>query len=257
MTHCPRRFHGALIVLFSLPGSAVLAADAHSLSGTAWVLADLPGRALVKDASVTLQFMKGTVSGSDGCNRFSGHYSAKKSTLKVSAQMAATLMACPAEVTAQAKAFIAALTGTSSYRIADDTLELLSAGGEVRAALKAQSQALGGSAWRATAINNGKQAVVSVLSETSVTMSFGMDGRVSGSAGCNNYSGPYKSEGASLSFGAAALTRKMCARPDGVMEQEQQFVKALGTVATHRIEGNRLELRTAEGAIALLFTRAD
>ena len=35
------------------------------------------------------------------------------------------------------------------------------------------------------------------------------------------------------------------------MEQEQQFLKALESVATIRQEGERAELRTADGALAM------
>ncbi len=40
------------------------------------------------------------------------------------------------------------------------------------------------------------------------------------------------------------------------MEQESQYLAALGTAATYRIEGERLELRTAEGALAADFVAA-
>jgi len=40
-----------------------------------------------------------------------------------------------------------------------------------------------------------------------------------------------------------------------VMEQEQQFLKALETVATVSQEGNRLELRRADGALAVTLAR--
>jgi hypothetical protein len=39
------------------------------------------------------------------------------------------------------------------------------------------------------------------------------------------------------------------------MEQEHAFFKALETAATARIEGNQLELRTADGALALSLER--
>jgi heat shock protein HslJ len=48
----------------------------------------------------------------------------------------------------------------------------------------------------------------------------------------------------------------MCAEPDRIMEQEQQFLRALTTVATARQEGSRLELRTAEEALAVSLTAA-
>ena len=40
------------------------------------------------------------------------------------------------------------------------------------------------------------------------------------------------------------------------MEQEQAFLKALATARSARFEGDRLELRTEDGALAASFTRA-
>lgn len=116
---------------------------------------------------------------------------------------------------------------------------------------------LPGTSWRVTGINNGRQAVVSVLEDTQVTLQFDREGRVAGSAGCNRYTAGYTAEGTSLRIGQAAVTRMACARPDGAMAQEQQFLAALATVTTARIEGDRLELRTSDGALAVGATRAD
>jgi heat shock protein HslJ len=49
----------------------------------------------------------------------------------------------------------------------------------------------------------------------------------------------------------------MCAHPQGVMAQEAAFLKALDRVATARIEGDRLELRCAEGALIVTATLAE
>lgn len=251
MTTRPWTIPAAAAALCMAASMMAPAADAPSLDGTAWVLADLPGRALVKGTTATAQFAGNRLSGSDGCNSYSGTYTVKDSMLQVTSPLAATLRACPPDVTTQATSFMAVLTGAHSYRIRGGKLQLLSASGEVQATMAPQPQSLTGTSWQASGINNGKQAVVSLLQGTSVTMSFGADGRVSGSAGCNTYSAQYKSEGANLSFGQAGVTRKMCASPEGIMEQEQQFLRALATVATMRRDGDRLELRTADGAIAL------
>ncbi len=40
------------------------------------------------------------------------------------------------------------------------------------------------------------------------------------------------------------------------MEQESQYLAALGTAATYRLEADRLDLRTAEGARAADFVVA-
>jgi heat shock protein HslJ len=235
-----------------LTGCISVAPDtgAPSLDGTAWVLSSLPGRTLVPGEKPTLRFDTGRASGTDGCNRYTTSYTATGGGLKFDAAGAATMMACAPEIMDQARAFTASLAATSGYRVVDGGLQLLAQDGAVLASLAAQSQALAGTSWRVTGYNNGRQAVVSVLAGTQLTMAFAADGRVSGSAGCNNFMGTYTVSGSSLQFGPAATTRMMCSQP-GVMEQEQQFLKAVESVAAIRQEGGQAELRTADGALAV------
>jgi heat shock protein HslJ len=230
-------------------------ADASTLEGTAWVLAELPGRTLVLPRNVTLRFEAGRVRGRDGCNHYTVPYKASGSTIQVGPGGVSTEMACPPEVMEQATVFMAGLTGARSYRIDGDQLRLLAPDGKLLVRLAAQAQGVAGTSWRVTGYNNGKQAVVSVLGGTTLSMAFSADGKVSGSGGCNDYSGTYQSSDAALSFGPTATTRKMCAQPERIMEQEQLFLKALGTVATARQDGDRLELRTATGALAVSLIR--
>jgi heat shock protein HslJ len=53
---------------------------------------------------------------------------------------------------------------------------------------------------------------------------------VSGSAGCNNYSGTLTTEGDHFIIGNILTTRMACGEPAGVMEQEQAFLTALEAV---------------------------
>ena len=81
---------------------------------------------------------------------------------------------------------------------------------------------------------------------TRVTLLFGDDGRLSGSASCNSYSATYTLTGEGLTVGPAAATRKACA--PAWMAQEAAFLAALGSV--RRIEmtaGGSLVLHTADG----------
>jgi heat shock protein HslJ len=159
-------------------------------------------------------------------------------------------MACPPEVMEAAAAFMTALSGARSYRVQDGRLQLQDGDGTVLATLDAQQQTLAGTSWEAIGVNNGKGGVVSIATEATITLDFSADGRVSGSAGCNRYTGTWTAEGATVAFGPAAATRRMC--PDqAVMEQEQNFLTALGTVRSMRMEGDRLELRAADGALAI------
>lgn len=231
-------------------------ADPDPLDGSAWVLAAVTGRQVPGGATVTLQFADGRLSGSDGCNRFAGSYSTSGSAIEVSPQLASTQMACPEDVEAEARAFIAALAAAKGYRIDGARLLLLSGDGTTLATLAAQSLLLEGTSWHAIGINNGRQAVQSVANGTTVTLSFGAGGDASGSAGCNHYSGRYQASGSSISIGGIAVTEMHCAEPEGVMEQEQAYLKALATARSVRFEGDRLELRTEDGALAASFSRA-
>ena len=229
------------------------ASDASAIDGTAWVLAALPGQTVAGRAA-TLRFEGGRAQGHDGCNRFTTPYTASGSTLEVSSPGASTLMACPPELAPQAEAFRAALAGARAWRIEKGQLELLAGDGRVLASFAPQPSDLTGTSWNATAINNGKQAVASVVADSTVTLEFLTDGKAAGSAGCNRYTATWAADGSKLTFGPAAATRKMCVRPE-VMQQEQNFLAALGSVAAARFEGDRLELRTAAGALALVFER--
>jgi len=247
----------ALLALIAAGCSAVSAGSNASpvLDGSAWVLSDLPGKALVPESSSTLQFTAGRASGSDSCNRFAGTYTQDKSALSFG-QLVSTQMACTAEVMAQARAVTTALSSTRSHRSSADSLELLGADGKILAVYKAQSMQLTGTEWTATGINNGKGGVASLVAGSTVTLAFGADGRASGSAGCNRYTARYEPARDTLKFGTAAATRMMCMTA-GVMEQEQAFLDALGKVATFRMEGDRLELRAADGALAASFRRVN
>ena len=201
-------------------------------------------------APITLQFEDGQVQGSDGCNRFSAPYTSRGSTLEVSAHGTATQMACPPEVMQQAETFTAALAAAQRYRVAGARLKLFAADGAVLATFTAQTLALAATSWLVTGINNGKSAVVSVHTDSTITIAFTAERRASGSAGCNRYTADYSSAGSHLRFSAPAATRKFCAEA-GLMDQERRFMNALAAVYSMHLEGDRLELRSADGALQI------
>ena len=79
-------------------------------------------------------------------------------------------------------------------------------------------------------------------------------GRVIGSSGCNHLTGSYTLAGEQLTFGQVAGTRMACS--DG-MDVEGAFYKALGEVASWRIEGGTLELLDAAGVSIAQFESRD
>lgn len=227
-----------------------------ALNDTAWVLAALPGTATPHAATPTLRFDTGRVQGSDGCNRFGAPYTGANGRLQISPNGFSTQMACPEPVSRLAASFNAALAKAQGYRIDGKTLLLLDAAGATLASFVAQGTELAGTAWQVTAYNNGKQAVVGVTTGSTITLEFIPEGRVRGSGGCNHFSGGYTSSADQLTIGPVGATRRACTEPEGVMAQETAFLRALESVASARREGDRLELRTATGALAVTMIPA-
>ncbi len=233
-------------------------ADMKTLEGITWRLASVAHtdgqlRAVPNSVEATATFASGSMSGSGGCNRYIASYAVDNGKLTIGLA-ASTMMACPKPQTAVEQPFMAALAATMAYQIEDGQLSLLGAGGQKIATFKVQQPvALKGVTWRATVYNNGRGAAVSLIDGSKITATFGADGALSGSAGCNRYRAAYVTQESAMIIQAPTTTRKTCSRPDGVMRQESEYLKALPTAATYAIQGRQLELRTAEGALVALF----
>ncbi len=119
------------------------------------------------------------------------------------------------------------------------------------------AQTLIGSHWQATGYNNGRGALVSLIEGTEINLHFGAEGRVEGSAGCNQYSAPFEIQGEHITIGPASSTRKFCAEPTGLMAQEAAFLAALPQAIQLEMIGERLEMRMADGALVATWTRAE
>ena len=95
--------------------------------------------------------------------------------------------------------------------------------------------------WMAAVINGQP-----LSSPTQITLRFEGDGRISGNAPCNAYTGSYTLEEGELAVGPLALTRKAC--PPPVMAQEQAFISVLEAASLIRINDEGvLVLEDGEG----------
>ena len=226
------------------------------LTGKVWALTELMGKPLVAGTGISAEFnADGMVSGSAGCNRYSGTYTVSGSNITFSSPMASTMMMCDQAIMDQESAYLIALGEAKAFAVNGDQLTLTGEDGTQLAVYKAQSQELAGTSWEVTAYNNGQQAVVGVLVEATLTASFGEDGTLSGNSGCNNYTGSYEVDGGQITIGPLASTMMMCSDPEGVMDQEAQYLAALQSAASYQIERNVLELRTKDGALAAMFNQ--
>lgn len=227
------------------------------LEGTDWRLVAFAGDdgALLDvpaGVSASARFEAGRVSGSGGCNRFTGGWTGTAEALSIG-PLAGTMMACEEPAMAVEAAVLRHLSEARRAAIGDGRLDLVGEGGAVLLRYEASLVTLAGIAWQATGVNNGRGAVQSLAEGTEITATFGEDGHVAGSAGCNRYGGTWFVDEAALTVGPLATTRRICPGPDGLMEQEAAFLAAMGRVATWRIDGEQLELRAADGALQVSF----
>ena len=86
--------------------------------------------------------------------------------------------------------------------------------------------------------------LIDVLDDTDITIEFvSTEGTAKGSAGCNSYFSSYEVEGNQLSIlGPILVTAVYCTEPEGVMDQEQEFLKILRNAKTYEIEDEQLHV---------------
>lgn len=109
---------------------------------------------------------------------------------------------------------------------------------------------LAGTEWVLTTLNGQ-----SLAPQTYITIRF-TSTHATGFAGCNMYGGSYAlSAEDALSVPGFDITAMGCLTPEGVMEQEEAYMKTLGRVHTYRLNDDQLELTDAEGNSLLTFIR--
>ena len=87
--------------------------------------------------------------------------------------------------------------------------------------------------------------------DTPVTLQLHADGTVSGSGGCNTFTGTYNLAGASLSFGPLASTKKMCG--PAASEQEFSYLTFLSQISKFAVDGDELELFSSDQPSPMIF----
>lgn len=92
--------------------------SASDLNGTSWRLLELSyGVPALPDAAVTIDFQDGEIGGSGGCNNYNSSFTLSEDNpfVMTMGPVAATMMACPAPIMDQERAFLAALEKTTLW----------------------------------------------------------------------------------------------------------------------------------------------
>jgi heat shock protein HslJ len=231
-----------------------------TLTGTYWRLTAFRTQAELVELSEpnngAIQFATdGSLAGNTGCNTFMGNYEVMEPNIIKIAPAGMTLMACENDLMVQETAMMEALPLARTYKITGQVLQLFDgSNAELLRYRYDQPASLLGANWVATMINNGRGGVASLVVGSEVTALFNAMDQITGKGGCNNYSGPFTTQGNTIKIGPVASTMMACA--EDVMAQEMAYFKALENSATYAIQGDKLELRAADGALQVSFVLA-
>ncbi|KAF5031880.1 META domain protein [anaerobic digester metagenome] len=146
------------------------------------------------------------------------------------------------------------LGSAAGCRIEDERLILTDADGtDVLVFTKEEPAELAGTSWELATLSDENGAMIPVLAGTNVTLVFGADGGLGGSAGCNSYGADCTVDGANLTIEPPIRTEMYCSEPPGLMDQEDRYLAHLTNTSSYRTEGGRLIFTDHEGADLLVF----
>ncbi|MBS1837050.1 MAG: META domain-containing protein [Actinobacteria bacterium] len=213
------------------------------LAGTSWSLV----QAVEATSQPTLDFSTdGKVSGSTGCNRFSGTYAQKGAGIRITLGPL-TRAACTSDAATRQEQQI--ISGLGAARRADQagaTLVLRDGGGKQLLSYAAVSGQLAGTSWSVRGVNTGNAVETSALTEK-LTLQFGSGGAISGDGGCNTFRGTYTQSGSNVKISGLSSTMMGCEQD--VSNMEAKYLAALQASTKVTRSGNSLELRDDKGAL--------
>lgn len=209
---------------------------------------------LVKRSQLRLTFEDGSLGASAGCNSMGGDASWKNAVLIVDGSgLAMTEMACEEPLMQQDTWFADILTSEPTLLQDDTTLTLTSQDTVIvftDEEVAVPDASLTGTLWQLDSTVAG-DAASSIPEGVESTLSFGEDGELMVSPGCNNGSGSYKVAGDTLVIGPIAATLMAC--PPPASDVEGDVLGLLQGTVTYSIDGTSLVL-TAQKATGSAVT---
>jgi heat shock protein HslJ len=234
------------------------------ITGTVWQLVsytDAGGRLVAVPGRTAVTAIFGNNNrfiSSAGCNRYAATYQLTDSTLAFG-PLVITELPCsvPSELVAQETRFVSLLPSVGTVSVIDSRLVLKDDTGNPLLVFSPApaSSSLTGTRWSLDSYASESSGLMPVLSGTTITATFGDDARLSGSAGCNQYSTNYRVNGSTLSIGEIAMTLLYCDKPASIMDQENRVLSLFPSVTQYEMSGGRLILTNAAREKVLVFTR--
>ncbi|GMR02724.1 MAG: hypothetical protein BMS9Abin20_1070 [Acidimicrobiia bacterium] len=205
--------------------------------------------------SLTATITEDRIGGIAGCNQYGGDISVNGSAVSFG-PLVSTLMAClgPPGVMDQESTYLGLLQTVDAWEMTDKGIDLLSLG-ETVIQLVRTDQNLAGTEWTVIAVNDQNGGVLSTLGDTVPMLVFQDESAVSGTTGCNSFSGTYSAEEGSIDIRSLSVTEMFCSSPDGLMDQEARVLTALERSTAYRVEDQTLDLFDDDGSRLLTAQR--
>lgn len=232
------------------------------LNGTSWTLTDYVSNGsslhILDGTTITMLFSdEGRITGSAGCNHYFASYEMSGTKIAIG-QAGSTEMYCIGTgVMEQESTYLSLLQEAVSLTAGNTTLSFVDSKGTTILSFERivppSPAPFFGTTWILDSFYTA-DAVSSVINGIFITAVFDNEGRITGSAGCNDYFGSYTLAGNSLSIHSIGSTKMNCPGR-GIMLQEQTYLASLSKAAGFTINGNRMSLSDAKGTMLLSFTR--
>lgn len=228
-----------------------------SVAGVHWAVSSLTvaGKKTAAPAGAHIEIdSEGKATGNLGCNRFTADVRIEGDKVTVGPGTS-TEMGCEKDVQqfekAMGRTFSGELEAAVAGRSDAKTLTLTTAGGDSIALTSEPPAPLTGTVWKVTGLLSGSVAAsLPSGTQNKAHLTFGEDGAVQGSLGCNSFHGKAAVSGSTLTFGPLTSTRKMCPGPE--MELERALLGVLEGRTTYEIDHRSLSIgaKSGKGLIA-------
>jgi heat shock protein HslJ len=196
----------------------------------------------------------GTVSGSGGCNNYTGGYTLSGEQISVG-PLASTMMFCETGSQEEA-AYLAALQQAKRLAFSPEgRLQIFYDPGDGTEGVLVYAigqMPLVGTKWVLLSYGS-PDAPTKVEPGTVITALFYDDGSLTGNAGCNTYAAGYTIEDSSLTISQPATTLMACTMG---MEQADAYLASLVKAESYTITGPVLQITANGGAEVLTYTSA-
>jgi heat shock protein HslJ len=228
--------------------------SADDLTGRTFISTEVTGDAIPGGGPLVVEFPEtGRLAATAGCNRFAGGIDLADGTLSAP-NLASTMMACPPPADGADGWLSTLLAGSPQWSLEGDVLTLT--GSETTVSLTDKKVAdpdrpITGTEWVVTTMRTADAVMSSVALETAApTLVVTDNGQVSGSTGCNRFTGTAQVGDGTLAFGPLATTRVACTDPE-LTEIENHVLAVLSGETGYVLDGTEMTLTASNGVDGL------